>query len=110
MMHIYMLDSMPTLKQLKLMEIGSEKIKITEITCNAWKNIGELLDFDDFGSKVSSIKTETCVLEDRVIEVLLLWMKGESRDYNPATWRTFIKLLRESGHQALANKIDDHFK
>ena len=110
MMHIFMLDSMPTLKQLKLIEIGNEKIKITVITCKAWKNIGELLDFDDLGSKVSSIKAETSGLEDRLIEVLLLWMKGESRDYKPASWRTFIKLLRDSGHHALAKKIDDHFK
>ena len=108
--YVYMLDSMPTLKQLKLMEIGSEEIKITEITCNAWKTMGELLDFDDLGSKVSTIEKETCGLEDCLIKVLRLWMKGESRAYKPASWRTFIKLLRDSGHQALAKKIGDHFK
>ena len=110
MMHIYMLDSMPTLKQLILMEIGSEKIKITEIMCDAWKNIGLLLNFDDLGSKVSTIEKETNGLEDCLIEVLRLWMKGESRDYKPTSWRTFIELLRDSGHHALAKKIGDHFR
>ena len=110
MMYIYMLDSMPTLKQLKLMEIGIEEIKITEITCTAWKTIGELLDFDDLGSKVSTIEKETRGLENCLIEVLKMWMKGESRGYKPASWKTFIKLLRHSGHRALAKTLDDHFK
>ena len=110
MMYIYMLDSMPTLKQLKLMEIGIEEIKITEIMCTAWKTMGELLDFDNLGSKVTTIEKETLGLENCLVKVLRLWMKGESRDYKPASWRTFIKLLRDSGNSALAKKIDDHFK
>ena len=112
MMHInvYMLDHTPNLKQLILMDIGSENIKITEITCDAWKKIGLLLNFDDLGSKVLTIEEETKGQENCLIEVLRLWMKGQSRDYKPASWRTFIELLRDSGHHALEKKLDDYFK
>ena len=35
--------------------------------------MGELLDFDDLGSKVSTIEKETHGLEDCLIKVLRLW-------------------------------------
>ena len=103
-----MLDSQPTLRQLTLLEIGEEKVKIMESVCPRWKTIGTLMDFDDLGSKISLIEVETSTLEDRLTRVLRLWLNGESRTYKPASWRTLILLLKDSGCSALAEKINMH--
>ena len=105
-----MLDSQPTLRQLKLLESGEEKIKIMESVCPQWKTIGTLMDFDDLGSKISLIEEETSNLEDRLIRVLRLWLNGEGRTYKPASWRTLILLLKDCGYSALAEKLNMHFK
>ena len=104
-----MLDSQPTLRELKLLEIGEEKLKIMESVCPQWKTMGTLMNFDDLGSKISIIEEETSILEDRLIRVLRLWLNGESRNYKPASWRTLILLLKDGGHSALAEKINNHF-
>ena len=80
-LHICLLDSSPTLKQLKLMKIRSGKIKITERLCTEWKTIGHLLDFDDYDNEVLKIEKQTKDMEDCVTQVLSLWLQGRSRAY-----------------------------
>ena len=92
------------------MEIGSEKVKIIETICTKWKKIGEILDFDDLGSKVSIIDTQTNNVENHLTEVLKLWLHGESRAYTPASWRTFIQLLNDCEYRCLAATLEEQFQ
>ena len=105
----HFLDSKPTLKQLRLIKIESRTIKITESVCKEWRKIGELLDFDDSGNRVTIIGRQTNEMETCLTEVWQLWLNGESRDYQPASWRNLIELLKESGHSVLAAELDNHF-
>ena len=77
--------------------------------CNKWRNIGELLDFDDSGNRVTIIGKQTSELETCLTEVWQLWLNGESRDYQPASWRNLIELLKDSDHSVLAAELDKHF-
>ena len=96
------------MKQLRLIKIGSRKVKITETVCKKWKEIGELLDFDDSGNRVTIIGNETNGLENCLTEVWQRWRNGESRDYQPASWRKLIELLEDIDHRALAAELDNH--
>ena len=91
------------------MEIKGEKVKITKMICPNWKEMGDLMDFDDRASQVSIIDMQTSNLEDCLIEVLRLWLQGESRAYKPASWRTFIELLNDCNHGTLSAKLEEHF-
>ena len=88
------------------MKIRSGKIKITERLCTEWKTIGQLLDFDDYGSKVLKIEEQTRDMEDCLTQVLSLWLQGRSRAYKPATWKTFVELLKDSDQNSLASELE----
>ena len=90
------------------MIIGSGKIKITERICTEWKTIGQLLDFDDYGNIVLKIAEQTRDMEDCLTQVLSLWLQGRSRAYKPATWKTFIELLKDSDNNATAAELERH--
>ena len=84
----------------------SGKIKITERLCTEWKTIGQLLDFDDYGDEVLKIEEQTKDMEDCLTKVLSLWLKGRSRAHKPATWKTFIELLKDSDQNSLASELE----
>ena len=88
------------------MKIRSGKIKITERLCTEWKTIGQLLDFDDYGSKVLKIEEQTRDMEDCLTQVLSLWLQGRSRAYKPATWKTFVELLKDCDQNSLASELE----
>ena len=88
------------------MKIRSGKIKITERLCTQWKTIGHLLDLDDYGNEVLKIEKQTKDMEDCLTQVLSLWLQGRSRAYNPATWKTFIELLKDSDQNSLAAELE----
>ena len=88
------------------MKIRSGKIKITERLCTEWMTIGHLLDFDDFGNEVLKIEKQTKDMENCLTQVLSLWLQGRSRAYKPATWKTFVELLKDSDQNSLAAELE----
>ena len=90
------------MSQLILLRTNSGKLRIIDEAISKWKRIGDLLEFDDDGSKVSSF--EKWAPEDALREIFRLWLQGNSA-YKPVSWDSLATLLDDSGLKKLAQKV-----
>ena len=101
-------DTKPTIKQLLVLETksgGSIDIK-TELAAD-WKKFGFYFDFDRKGCTLDLIEAEREGGDPVVCyqKMMRKWMDGSGEQ--PASWRTFLKLLRQFGRNVLAQDIED---
>ena len=88
--------------QLTLLRTNSGELRIIDEASNRWKRIGDLLKFDDDGSKVSSFEKRD--QEDALREIFRLWLQGNGA-YQPVSWGNLATLLDDSGLKILAQKV-----
>ena len=69
-----------------------------------WKSIGDLLEFDDVGTRLLELEEnnrgnpETCCRD-----MFQLWLMGDGK--RPCSWRTLIEILQDSELDVLAREI-----
>ena len=107
-MYVLPSDAEPTIKQLLILNTKSSGIiDIKNALAADWKEFGYYFDFDNDGSFLNLIETE-CGKHKPVAcyqEMMMKWIKG--RGEQPASWRTFLKLLQQFGRNVLAKNIED---
>ena len=101
-------DAKPTIKQLLILETKSRgTIDIKTALAADWKEFGFYFDLDKDGSYLNQIEAE-CGKHKPVAcyqQMMREWMAG--RGEQPASWRTLLKLLNQSGRNTLASDIED---
>ena len=78
-----------------------KKIRIISTVASRWQELGDQLEFDEFGAKLDTIKTknhgdpEACCRE-----MFQLWLKGSG--VRPCSWCNLIELLEDCDFEVLA--------
>ena len=100
----YCLDATPTLAKLSLLRATrGKKIKIIERVAPFWESLGDQLDFDESGSKLSLIKADHSTSEACCRAMFQHWLNGNG--VTPCSWRTLIELLEDLDQEVLAQDI-----
>ena len=103
--YIYLLfytDATPTIKNLFMIKTAKGKrIKIIETVASKWITLGFQLEFDEFGSKLDTIKAKNNNdPEECCREMFQHWLKGSG--VRPCSWRKLIELLEDCDFEVLA--------
>ena len=98
------LDATPTLAKLSVLRTaGGKKIKIIERVAPFWQSLGDQLDFDESGSKLSLIKADHSTSEACCRAMFQHWLNGNG--VSPCSWHTLIELLDDLDQEVLAQEI-----
>ena len=82
-----------------------KKIKIISTVAPRWKALGDLMEFDEFGSKLDTIKIKNLGdPEECCREMFQLWLKGSG--VRPCSWRKLIELLEDCDFEVLAGQVN----
>ena len=85
-----------------------KKIKIISTVASRWQELGDQIEFDEFGAKLDAIKTknqsdpEACCRE-----MFQHWLKGNG--IRPCSWCKLIELLEDCDFDALAEQVESVF-
>jgi hypothetical protein len=109
MMYTSYTDASPTLKKLFMMKTKEGmRIKIIETVAPKWKTLGFQLEFDEFGSKLDTIKAKNNNdPEECCREMFQHWLKGSG--VRPCSWRKLIELLEDCDFEVLAGQVKSVF-
>jgi hypothetical protein len=101
---VFYSDAKPTLAKLRLMRTSQgKKIKIIERVASFWQSLGDQLDFDESGSKVTTIKADHSTSEACCRAMFQHWINGNG--LTPCSWRTLVDLLDDLDEVVLAQDI-----
>ena len=85
-----------------------KRIKIIETVAPKWKTLGFQLEFDEFGSKLDTIKAKNNNdPEECCREMFQHWLKGSG--VRPCSWRKLIELLEDCDFEVLAEQVNSCF-
>ena len=104
-MHVH-LASQPTLGDLQLLKAKGKEIRIIEKMATKWVLLGDLMMFDDGGTKVKNIKEKGD--RDPILccrEIFESWIGGEG--LQPCSWEKLIELIDDCREAVLAREIKD---
>ena len=84
------IDATPTLKNLSIMKIKEGKrIRIISTVASKWQDLGDQLEFDEFGAKLDAIKTKNLGDPEACCrEMFQHWLKGSG--VIPCSWRNSL--------------------
>ena len=98
-------DAVPTIGKLSMMKtVEGKKIKIIQSVASRWQELGDQLEFDEFGAKLDAIKTKNNDPEVCCREMFQHWLKGNG--VKPCSWRKLIELLEDCDFDALAEQVN----
>ena len=73
-----------------------------------WKDLGDLLDFDDDGTELDIIDKQHRLDPKACCRAMFQhWLKGNGK--TPHTWRTIVKLIKDADRETLADEIETLF-
>ena len=102
----YYTDSTPTLATLSMLKTSKGKIQVIKRVAPYWRKLGALLDFDDDGTQLDTIKQKFhSDPEDCCQEMFKYWVKGNG--VKPCTWNKLIELLDDNDQKALSKEIQE---
>ena len=82
-----------------------KNIRIIKTISPVWKDLGDLLDFDDNGTELDIIAKEHPLDPKACCRAMFQhWLKGNGRI--PCTWRTMVKLIKDTNQETLAEDIE----
>ena len=85
-----------------------KKVKIISTVASRWRTLGDQLEFDEFGSKLDTIKTKNNNdPEECCREMFQHWLKGSG--VRPCSWRKLIELLEDCDFEVLAGQVNSVF-
>ena len=103
------IDATPTIRKLSMLKTTEgKKIRIISAVASRWQELGDQLDFDEFGAKLDTIKNknhgdpEACCRE-----MFQHWLKGSG--VRPCSWRKLIELLKDCDFDVLAGQVTSVF-
>ena len=104
--HAIHADDKPSLSKLTTLRTSKGKrIKIIETVAPKWQKIGDLLDFDESGTRLELIKaTHPSDPEACCRSMFQHWLKGNG--VKPCSWRKLIELLEDSNFESLAKEVE----
>ena len=104
---LFLPDSRPNLAKLSCLRTSQgKKVNTIERIAHRWKYLGDMLNFDDLGSKLTNIEadhrghSESCCRA-----VFQHWIQGNG--VTPCSWRTLIGLLDDLDEVVLAQDIQE---
>ena len=100
-------DSQPTLTKLFMLRTAEgKKIKIIERVAPFWQSLGDQLEFDESGSKLSLIEAEHPTDPVGCCRAMFQhWLNGNG--VTPCSWGKFIELLKDLDQEVLAQEIQN---
>ena len=103
------IEATPTLKNLSMMKTEEgKKIKIISAIASRWQELGDQLEFDEFGAKLDAIKTKNLGDPEACCrEMFQHWLKGSG--VRPCSWRKLIELLEDCDFEVLAGQVNSVF-
>ena len=70
-----------------------------------WKIVGDLLEFDDTGTRLLDIEDNNRGNpETSCRDMFQLWLMGEGKQ--PSSWRALLEILRDGDMKSLATEIE----
>ena len=96
--------SPPTLAELQVLKIKGKEIRIIEKMAGKWVMLGDLMKFDDRGTKVKNIKQEYSDSISCCREIFECWIRGEGVQ---CSWKKLVELLGDCKEAELAKEIKD---
>ena len=101
-------DRQPTIVKLKVLKsaaTGGTKINIIKRLAPKWTDLGDLLEFDSSGSKLSAIEEKYPNNPEACCRAMFIhWLEGNG--VQPCTWSKLIELLKDCEQVKLANEIE----
>ena len=98
-------DSKPTIAKLSLLKTpDGKKIQVIKRLAAHWRQIGDLMDFDETGLQLDIIREkyprdpELCCRE-----MFQYWLKGNG--VKPQTWCKLIELIDDCDQEVLAEEL-----
>ena len=49
-------------------------------------------------------------LEDKAMEALVMWLRGQEKSRAPHSWKTLVEALRRAGHNDMASDLERRIK
>ena len=49
-------------------------------------------------------------LEEKAMEALVMWLRGQGDSDAPRSWNTLLQALRRAGHSDMASRVERHIK
>ena len=81
-----------------------KKIKIISAVAPRWQELGDQLEFDEFGAKLDAIKTKNSNDPEACCrEMFQHWLKGNG--VKPCSWHKLIELLEDCDFEVLAEQV-----
>ena len=81
-----------------------KKIKIISTVASRWQELGDQLEFDEFGAKLDAIKTKNLADPEACSrEMFQHWLKGSG--VRPCSWRKLVELLEDCDFEVLAQQV-----
>ena len=72
-----------------------------------WKDVGYLLDFDEYGSYVKSIEKKYSHNPDECCtEILIQWLQGKAS--KKPTWKDLIDILKDCELNTVAEELETY--
>ena len=82
-----------------------KKIRIISTVASKWQELGDQLEFDEFGAKLDAIKTKNHENPEACCrEMFQHWLKGNG--VKPCSWRSVIELLEDCDFEVLAGQVN----
>lgn len=103
---VFCIDATPTLSKLTVLRTSEGKrIKLIETVAPKWQKIGDLLEFDESGTKLEVIKATHPVDPEACCRSMFQhWLKGNG--VKPCSWRKLIELLEDSNFESFAKEVE----
>ena len=102
------LHTRPKLHELKLLKKRSgTKIEVIKSVAPDWKQVGILLDFDEYGSNLDSIEKKCSLNPDECcMEMLKQWLQGKAS--RKPTWKDLIDILKDCELNTVAEELETY--
>lgn len=74
----------------------------------SWHSIGTYLDLHYY--QLDQADVAYSQLEDKAMEALVMWLRGQGDSKAPRSWKTVLKALRRAGRNDMASELERDIK
>ena len=100
---VYYVDIPLNLARLQVLKTGNKRIRIIERMASKWLMLGDLLEFDDGGTKLNNIERKYSDPSSCCREIFQCWIRGEG--VQPCSWEKLTDLIEDCGEVVLAKDV-----
>ena len=73
-----------------------------------WRSVCSYLGLQNY--ELDQANVAHTKLEDKAMEALVMWLRGQGKSKAPRSWKTLVEALRWAGHKDMASDLERRIK